>query len=69
METGEIFVLDELDRAVQYTESRIGEIREEIGVLTGQEGELNEEMEKLKVKLYAKFGDKINLEKDGKRKK
>ena len=61
---GEIFVKETPDDVLSLLDNKKTEIKGEIKVLEEQATSIKEVMSDLKTKLYAKFGDAINLEAD-----
>ena len=61
---GEAFIHVSMDEANQLIESRKQNIEEDLKGLDSQTDELKSILADLKVKLYGKFGNNINLEED-----
>nr|XP_039255025.1 prefoldin subunit 4-like [Styela clava] len=61
---GEVFVNHSMDKTQELIENAKENIQAEIKKLETTSSEIKSVMDDLKVKLYAKFGDQINLEPD-----
>ncbi|KAB8556610.1 hypothetical protein FH972_025647 [Carpinus fangiana] len=59
---GDTFVSLSVDKVQELLQERVQEVEKEIGAVEGKLSSAREEMEGLKVKLYARFGKSINLE-------
>ncbi|XP_078365076.1 prefoldin subunit 4-like [Oculina patagonica] len=59
---GEIFIHLSSEETQEYLENAKSKLQEEIKSLESKSGEVKELLGDLKVKLYAKFGNNINLE-------
>ena len=59
-----MFVLMSQDDVQNELEKRKGEVEDEVKAVQAKADALKEEMSGLKTKLYAKFGNAINLEAD-----
>lgn len=61
---GEVFINHSMDDTQSLIEAEKERIKTEVESLEAASSSIKEVMEGLKVKLYAKFGDQINLEAD-----
>ncbi|CAH3044951.1 unnamed protein product [Porites lobata] len=59
---GEVFIHLSSEETQEYLESAKSKLQEEVKLLESQSGEVKALLGDLKVKLYAKFGNNINLE-------
>ena len=59
---GEVFIHLSSEETQEYLENAKSKLQEEIKSLESQSGEVKALLGDLKVKLYAKFGNNINLE-------
>ena len=64
MKIGEVFLRMSPDDAQGYIDQSKEEIEKEIAELDKQIATHTQDLKSLKVKLYAKFGNNINLEED-----
>lgn len=66
VQAGEIFARFENDSANEWCEKLKNTLTDEVGEMQKETDKIKEEMSQLKVTLYAKFGNNINLEEDEK---
>jgi len=59
---GEVFIHLGGDEAQEYLEKAKTEVQEQLTTLKARADEIQRTLSELKVQLYAKFGDNINLE-------
>ena len=59
---GEVFIHLGVDEAQEYLEKAKTEVQEQLTTLKARADEIQRTLSELKVQLYAKFGDNINLE-------
>jgi chaperonin cofactor prefoldin len=62
MKFGDCFLMASVPEAKEMCSDKMEEMKKEIAKLKGQQKELASESEDLKKKLYAKFGNQIQLE-------
>ena len=64
MQIGEVFFHMTPDEAQEYIDSKKDQIERDIQQMDEQADSLKKGLQELKVKLYAKFGNNINLEEE-----
>lgn len=68
IQVGEVFIQVTNEQAEEFAHKRQQELQTEVDTLRSQIDDIQQQMKELKVKLYAKFGDQINLEYETKEK-
>lgn len=61
---GEAFLETPEDEATEYCEAAVERLQSKMDALTGEEEDILQQQQKLKVILYGRFGKSINLEDD-----